>query len=318
MLFRRVLSYRNCTLVIAAIVTLAAPGGLCAAIIEVGASRTYTTIAAGYAAAAAGDTLRIDDGIYTFASTFHVSKSLTFQAANVGGAVITGGTGGPDDALFFLHSDATFIGLHLTGSHQALYQRNTGARGTGRNLIFSNLDSAVGINNGFGQSGEFDISNSTFDQVGTAAIINDGGTIRVTNSILSSVSVAYTAHANIDIVPSHNLLHNVTFVTGVSPSGHVQVDPFQIVADPLFVNGPAGDYRLAFGSLAIDSGLDIGQPFLGAAPDRGAFEFAPAGPPPVPTPEPATLVVFGALSLTAVAGARGANRRRECPFGKRV
>lgn len=42
--------------------------------------------------------------------------------------------------------------------------------------------------------------------------------------------------------------------------------------DPLFVNPGADDFRLQAGSPAIDAGVDVGLPFLGPAPDIGAFE----------------------------------------------
>ena len=55
-------------------------------IIHVGPNETYTTIQAGYDAAQNGDTLLIDDGLYTFTSTFLVQKQITFAAVNVGGS----------------------------------------------------------------------------------------------------------------------------------------------------------------------------------------------------------------------------------------
>ncbi|MCE5200133.1 MAG: carboxypeptidase regulatory-like domain-containing protein [Armatimonadota bacterium] len=43
-------------------------------------------------------------------------------------------------------------------------------------------------------------------------------------------------------------------------------------ADPQFVNAAAGNYSLQTGSPAINSGLFVGLPYQGSAPDRGAFE----------------------------------------------
>lgn len=42
--------------------------------------------------------------------------------------------------------------------------------------------------------------------------------------------------------------------------------------DPLFVDTAIADYRLGFGSPAIDAGIDVGYEFSGPAPDLGAFE----------------------------------------------
>ncbi|MCG3121016.1 MAG: hypothetical protein ALAOOOJD_03950 [bacterium] len=45
------------------------------------------------------------------------------------------------------------------------------------------------------------------------------------------------------------------------------------VANPVFVNEQANDFRLKASSPAIDTGVSVGLPFHGAAPDLGAFEY---------------------------------------------
>jgi hypothetical protein len=42
--------------------------------------------------------------------------------------------------------------------------------------------------------------------------------------------------------------------------------------DPLFNDPAAGDYTLQAASPLVDAGIDVGLPFLGAAPDIGAYE----------------------------------------------
>jgi hypothetical protein len=36
------------------------------------------------------------------------------------------------------------------------------------------------------------------------------------------------------------------------------------------------DVHLQLGSPCIDAGIDVGLPYLGSAPDMGAFEFEPS------------------------------------------
>jgi hypothetical protein len=48
-----------------------------------------------------------------------------------------------------------------------------------------------------------------------------------------------------------------------------------ISVDPQFVDAAAPDVHLQPGSPCIDAGIDVGLPYLGLAPDMGAFEFSP-------------------------------------------
>ncbi len=50
---------------------------------------------------------------------------------------------------------------------------------------------------------------------------------------------------------------------------------YNISLNPQFVGGEPFDYHLASGSPCIDAGIDVGLPFLGRAPDIGAYEFNP-------------------------------------------
>jgi hypothetical protein len=55
---------------------------------------------------------------------------------------------------------------------------------------------------------------------------------------------------------------------GAQPTNYVYQDNIHV--DPLFVSPT--DFSLQDGSPAIDTGVDVGRPFLGAAPDMGALE----------------------------------------------
>ena len=72
----------------------------------------------------------------------------------------------------------------------------------------------------------------------------------------------------------------ITFAPGVGMPGRVWHTgrPLwipDISADPNFVNPMEGDFHLQRGSPCIDAGTDVGLPYVGLAPDMGAFEFGP-------------------------------------------
>jgi hypothetical protein len=50
-------------------------------------------------------------------------------------------------------------------------------------------------------------------------------------------------------------------------------DTHSFAGDPLFVDPANGHFRLTSGSPAVDTGMDVGLPYLGIAPDLGAFEY---------------------------------------------
>jgi hypothetical protein len=55
---------------------------------------------------------------------------------------------------------------------------------------------------------------------------------------------------------------------GIFQTGNISVDP-------QFVDATVPDVHLQPGSPCIDAGVDVGLPYLGSAPDMGAFEFEP-------------------------------------------
>lgn len=69
-----------------------------------------------------------------------------------------------------------------------------------------------------------------------------------------------------NIVLENNLYDSKPFLGRIT-------DAKAIVGDPEFVDVAANDFHLQPSSPAIDSGVDVGLPYSGSAPDLGAFEF---------------------------------------------
>lgn len=105
--------------------------------------------------------------------------------------------------------------------------------------------------------------------------------------VVDSSGVSWFAH-------SHNL-----FDTVAGPVLGDDLRTGEFSADPLFVD-PAGDFRLLYGSPAIDAGVDVGLFYQGTSPDLGAFETTPL----VGQTGTVAGVVRDALFLTPIAGAR--------------
>jgi len=70
----------------------------------------------------------------------------------------------------------------------------------------------------------------------------------------------------------YNLIFNDAVTYGNYPAGNNGPLPSDVAADPKFVFPAIHDYHLLTNSPAIDAGTNVGMPFLGAAPDLGAFE----------------------------------------------
>jgi hypothetical protein len=124
-------------------------------------------------------------------------------------------------------------------------------------------------------SGTTLIRENTFDGVGTGVAYAGGSGHVLVDNIFSNdtVSAATCGSATFTTRDHHVLFNDVS-------SGCLSADPNTLTSDPTYAFAPAGDYRLAFGSpainTAVDTGLDVclGFPgnFEGAAPDRGGRE----------------------------------------------
>ncbi len=94
------------------------------------------------------------------------------------------------------------------------------------------------------------------------------GTATVVNNIFSDVTGAtfYAANANATITNSNNLVYNSAGCTNCTFGAST------VNGNPKFGDPDNNDYTLTEGSYAVDLGMDLGEAYLGNAPDAGAFE----------------------------------------------
>ncbi len=103
-------------------------------------------------------------------------------------------------------------------------------------------------------------------QTGIDIQVNEA-TARIINNIVDSCARGISGVAG--NVAAHNLFWAVT---AQEYSGGVVDSAGGKIADPVFVDAAGGDFHLGHVSPAIDAGMDVGYPFVGLAPDMGAYE----------------------------------------------
>lgn len=145
------------------------------------------------------------------------------------------------------------------------------------------------------------VAHNTFDGVDTYAFyITASGLfsgpiegLRIVNNIVvRGRALSLAADLPAGLVIDYNVLdpggssakygNQLAYVEGVGTTDSIAVlrtwtgfEEHGLQVDPAFVGPSEGDYRLAADSPAIDRGLDLGQPFEGAAPDPGRHEHVP-------------------------------------------
>jgi len=135
--------------------------------------------------------------------------------------------------------------------------------------------------------------NNSGAATGTGDLI---GTVNVFNSVFYNNGSALTTWddrpGSIKNWKNNILINNGTAIAKSSADGGVVINDYNLVwnnsinydnvytfpgahdlaVDPQFVNAAANDFTLMPFSPAIDTGISLGSPFYGAAPDLGAFE----------------------------------------------
>jgi len=135
-----------------------------------------------------------------------------------------------------------------------------------------------------GTTSNLTIFNNVFADHATSTSI-DGHVLIHTNVINASIknNISYNSNGGmmrcyvgtsfVNVVIDYNLSSNGISVapclSGVSFGGNNTTN-----TSPGFLSAGSRDYRLAAGSAAIDRGVNVGLPFTGANPDKGAYEFS--------------------------------------------
>lgn len=137
------------------------------------------------------------------------------------------------------------------------------------NVITKNAEDGITIRY-YGTVRDVDIYNNTIfknEVYGLRISAQDVDNINVKNNIFSFNDRNINVSTSLDtFVISHNLYWHPSSI------GSGLIDSHAVFKDPSFVNAEDGNFHLRDGSPAIDTGVDIGIPYLGLAPDLGAYE----------------------------------------------
>jgi parallel beta-helix repeat protein len=120
-------------------------------------------------------------------------------------------------------------------------------------------------NNTFYHNGDSD--NATDAQGAISFRFYLPGTITIKNNIFHDDNVHVQNREN---SPNIVLERNLYWPRPVTTIDVTDAKP--VVSDPLFIDAEHGNFQLDGKSPAIDAGVDLGFPFIGSAPDLGAFE----------------------------------------------
>ncbi len=178
-----------------------------------------------------------------------------------------------------------------------------------KNSIIRGSDGGIAVGGGVALSNptNVEISNNLITGNGEGIRVNSGTNISILHNTISHNSNSCGICPNASSIIRNNIISfngNGIATNGEMPtlshnnvfgninnniSNNYQGIPDQtginqnMSADPGFINATTSNFRLSSGSPVINAGIDVGIPFMGPAPDMGAYEFGGVGTLNVPS-----------------------------------
>ena len=157
----------------------------------------------------------------------------------------------------------TVDNIHLT---QCLFYMNSTANSGGGALKSLNPQNSLTIAN-------CTFANNTANGAGEGGAADfDYADVAIVNSIFYGNNQTYGKDINV----GQNTTVDITYSDVDMPDYATGSHNLNNV-NPLFINASQGDLHLQSGSPCIDTGIDIGLPYNGSAPDMGCYEYGNAG-----------------------------------------
>jgi chitodextrinase len=231
------------------------------------------------------------------------------DAVEIANCIITGHHAtspdfGTDGSAVELYGATNAVVHHNVASDNNTFAE-LGRAGTANNNFYDNLVTAFRANasaltiqgtGGEGPATGTKWTNNTVSLTGTGALgffVGPGTDLQLANNVWIAATLG-EGEAGATITESHSVYVG-TWSTGAGlPALGATSILVADLASVEFVNAAGGDYHLTLASPAVDRGAAVtfltdldGKPrTVGAAPDAGAYEYAPTVSPPAPTPAP--------------------------------
>jgi len=194
-------------------------------------------------------------------------NEAVFDKKGTGGAVYASGTGKENETLT-VFDNCKFIANNCDGEGGAIKLVNDNSS----KIVNCEFIENRSIHGGGGAISCYSvvdtkITNCLIANNSTEFSYLNYGNATIVNTIFYENSSPYSTDAFLD--PDSNAeINNSNIIMPDNATGEDNIED-----DPLFIDSDEGDFQLDEDSPCIDTGKDIGLPFLNEAPDMGCFEY---------------------------------------------